>query len=354
MYLHPCPTRPAVARVLFDEAHGEAWTIRPEVAGEISPRTRRTPPTSSRRGALRGALRGDRRRTSRAARRARARRGRRARARASLRPALGAHGRRRLAAAARRRARGDRGVRARRRRPDRARRGGAGQVRQQPQRAARALRHPIASDAISDYEHNDGAPHWVLAELGPGARDGVDLLARVHSACFYRAGRLELRNGAGVLARSSPTASTPGAPLLAVDRAGAGRVVVAADSDLFGDDCFASRDHEDLWCNLVLWAAGGAFRRPALRPRVAGRRRPALAGAARRRRSIRPARSRRLGRPRRARPRARWSAEVEEAIAAVERLRRTSRTSTSTSPPSSTTSRRGRPAASSGRTSPPR
>jgi hypothetical protein len=121
----------------------------------------------------------------------------------------------------------------------------------------------IASDAISDYEHNDGAPHWVLGELARAGRDGVDLLARVRSACFYRAGRLELSNGAGVLARSSPSASSAGAPLLAVTEHGAGRVVAAADSDLFGDDCFASRDHADLWCNLVLWAAGGAFRRAA-------------------------------------------------------------------------------------------
>src|SRR5690349_19244778 len=31
------PTAPAVARVLFDEAHGEAWTIRPEVAAAMQP-----------------------------------------------------------------------------------------------------------------------------------------------------------------------------------------------------------------------------------------------------------------------------------------------------------------------------
>jgi hypothetical protein len=129
----------------------------------------------------------------------------------------------------------------------------------------------IASDAVSDYEHHDGAPHWVLAELaaaagagaGGGRRDGVDLLARVGSACFYRAGRLELRNGARALASASATASAPGAALLAATEHGAGRVVVAADSDLFGDDCLARHDHKDLWCNLVQWAAGGAFRRPA-------------------------------------------------------------------------------------------
>src|ERR1700742_1061805 len=44
---------------------------------------------------------------------------------------------------------------------------------------------------------------------------------------------------------------------------GAGRVVVAASSDLFGDDCIGELDHEALWLNLVHWAAGGAFRRAA-------------------------------------------------------------------------------------------
>jgi hypothetical protein len=38
---------------------------------------------------------------------------------------------------------------------------------------------------------------------------------------------------------------------------------VAADSDLFGDDCIGEFDHEALWLNLVHWAAGGAFRRAA-------------------------------------------------------------------------------------------
>ncbi|HVF76929.1 MAG TPA: DUF6421 family protein [Solirubrobacteraceae bacterium] len=124
----------------------------------------------------------------------------------------------------------------------------------------------IANDAVSDYECHDAAPHWVLAELARAREGGIDLLARVESACFYRAGRLELRNGAYPLARASAGASTPGATLLATTEHGAGRVVVAADSDLFGDDCLAKHDHEDLWCNLVQWTAGGAYRRPAAAP----------------------------------------------------------------------------------------
>ena len=48
----------------------------------------------------------------------------------------------------------------------------------------------------------------------------------------------------------------------AVAERGAGRVVVAADSDLFGDDCIGDLDHEELWANLVTWAATPALERP--------------------------------------------------------------------------------------------
>jgi hypothetical protein len=120
----------------------------------------------------------------------------------------------------------------------------------------------IANDTVSDYDRHRQAPHWILAEL-EHPDDGVDLLARVRQACFYRASTLSLTNGAKVLARTSPTASRPSAPLAAATEHGEGRVVVLADSDLFGDDCFGELDHEALWCNVVQWAAGAAFRRPA-------------------------------------------------------------------------------------------
>jgi hypothetical protein len=177
----------------------------------------------------------------------------------------------------------------------------------------------IANDAVSDYEHHDGAPHWVLADLhAAGARNGgVDLLARVGSACFYRAGRLELHNGARPLARASASASTPGATLLAATEHGAGRVVVAADSDLFGDDCLALHDHKDLWLNLVHWAAGSAFGRPAARRDSAARADPhwgALRDAVDRLRlRQRPDGSVDLG----AHDRAALDAEVEQIAAAV-------------------------------------
>ena len=126
-------------------------------------------------------------------------------------------------------------------------------------------RFGIAVDhaVVHDYEHHHQAPSWVLADLDR-TRGPVDLLARVQDVCFYRGGTLTPGAGARVLARTAPTASTPGAPLLAVTEHGAGRVVVAADSDLFGDDCIGELGHADLWRNLVGWAAGPALAAGAL------------------------------------------------------------------------------------------
>lgn len=116
----------------------------------------------------------------------------------------------------------------------------------------------IENSTVQDYEHHhDGAPSWVLAEL---VRDGdVDLLARVEQACFYRAGTLAVQNGSRVIARTTQSASPPGAALAAVAERGEGRIVVLADSDLFGDDCITALDHEALWLNLIYWAAGSSF-----------------------------------------------------------------------------------------------
>jgi hypothetical protein len=118
----------------------------------------------------------------------------------------------------------------------------------------------IENATVQDYERCREAPSWVLAELERGSANGsdgraTDLLARVGSACFYRAGTLTAGTGARVIARASATATAPGAPLAAVTERGAGRVVCLADSDLFGDDCFGELDHASLWLNLIWWAA---------------------------------------------------------------------------------------------------
>ena len=123
----------------------------------------------------------------------------------------------------------------------------------------------IETETVADYEQHHDSPHWVLGALRT-ERSGVDPLARVEAACFYRAGTLSVDDGAVVLAAASPSSTHPGAPLLAVTQAGSGRVVVAADSDLFSDDCLADFDHATLWENLVVWAGQAAFAAPLIEP----------------------------------------------------------------------------------------
>jgi hypothetical protein len=114
----------------------------------------------------------------------------------------------------------------------------------------------LENDTVQDYEHYRGAPSWILADLVSGSRgrDG-DVLARVKDACLYRATTITSSNGAGVLARTHATASAPNRPLIVAAGHGQGRVVVLADSDLFGDDCIDELDHRTLWLNILYWVA---------------------------------------------------------------------------------------------------
>ncbi|MEV4564726.1 DUF6421 family protein [Nonomuraea sp. NPDC049419] len=95
-----------------------------------------------------------------------------------------------------------------------------------------------------------GVATWVLAERSTDA----GLLAGVRTACFYRSGVLSAED-AEVLFSSSPSAAPAGAPLAVALRHGKGRVVVFADSDLFGDDSIEDHDHRRLWGNVITWAA---------------------------------------------------------------------------------------------------
>src|SRR4051794_3219907 len=128
----------------------------------------------------------------------------------------------------------------------------------------------IEHDTVQDYERNlNSTPSWVRAELAAGERGAAgDLLAGVSGACFYRTGTLAIADGgtrvdAQVLARTAPSASTPRAPLAVAVRHGAGRVVAFADSDLFGDDCLGDLGHEALWANALAWVAAAGYARPA-------------------------------------------------------------------------------------------
>ncbi len=125
-----------------------------------------------------------------------------------------------------------------------------------------AARFGIAIDntTVQDPEHAfKDVPTWVLADLVQGPRH--DLTAQVSQACFYRAGTLHAVAAGDVLgletiARTSQTADPARAGLIMSSTLDSGRVVVAGDSDLFGDDSITDLDHRQLWLNLITWAAG--------------------------------------------------------------------------------------------------
>jgi len=125
-----------------------------------------------------------------------------------------------------------------------------------------AARFGIAIDSttVQDPAHAfKDVPTWVLADLVPGQEH--DLTAQVSDACFYRAGTLhgvaaDDTIAVETVARTSETADPARAGLVMSSTMAGGRVVVAADSDLFGDDSITDLDHRQLWLNLVTWVAG--------------------------------------------------------------------------------------------------
>ena len=99
----------------------------------------------------------------------------------------------------------------------------------------------------------------------PSASKGADVFAGVSGACLYRSGVLDVPDEAYVFARTFDTAMPASAPVIAGVDAGAGRVLVVADSDFAGDDSIGDLDNRLLWRRLVTWvgarraAADGAF-----------------------------------------------------------------------------------------------
>ncbi|WP_035130264.1 DUF6421 family protein [Conexibacter woesei] len=140
----------------------------------------------------------------------------------------------------------------------------------------------IEHATVQDYDNNlNASTAWVRAHLGNGRRgaDG-DLLAGVSGAVFYRAGTLTVTHAGAdfqVLARTAPTASAPNAPLALALRHGKGRVAVFADSDLFGDDCIGDLGHATFFTNVVAWAAQHAYATPAAPDRSEAEQDPAWA-----------------------------------------------------------------------------
>jgi hypothetical protein len=109
----------------------------------------------------------------------------------------------------------------------------------------------IENATVQDPTHcHKDVSTWVLGE--PADSMKVNLLAGVESVCFYRAGTLSSVEATAVL-RASATSSHPQAALMMVREFGAGRVAVLADSDVFGDDSITELSHLPLWMNLMTW-----------------------------------------------------------------------------------------------------
>ncbi|WP_214416376.1 DUF6421 family protein [Sphaerisporangium fuscum] len=112
------------------------------------------------------------------------------------------------------------------------------------------IEHATVQDPANCYNN---VATWVLGKPVPTAEE--DLTAGAREACFYRAGVLTPPPGATVLYETSAAADLPGRALAVALRHGKGRVVVFADSDLFGDDSIDDLRHARLWGNIVTWAA---------------------------------------------------------------------------------------------------
>jgi hypothetical protein len=120
----------------------------------------------------------------------------------------------------------------------------------------------IENATVFDYRPDDGVPTWIPGEPSGDVAD-PGLLHRVHDVGFYRAGVVASEVPGALVLRTSPSADPPDAGLIAAVPYGEGRVVVAADSDLFGDDYLLRRDHRQLWLNLLYWVSLHAFRADA-------------------------------------------------------------------------------------------
>ena len=114
----------------------------------------------------------------------------------------------------------------------------------------------IVNSTVQDPTHRfNDVSTWPLLDFTPAG--GSDVFAGVTSACVYRAGYLKAPEGAFVFARTHATAAPSGVAVIAGVEAGAGRVIVAADSDFVGDDSIGDLDHARLWQQVVTWTAAG-------------------------------------------------------------------------------------------------
>lgn len=100
---------------------------------------------------------------------------------------------------------------------------------------------------------------WVKPDL-VNAGDGV--LSRVNELIFYRAGVVKVSDDESVCvkAKSSKSSDPKEEAMLVLKKFGAGRIAVVTDSDIFGDDSYQDGDHVQLLLNLMAWlvSTGGS------------------------------------------------------------------------------------------------
>ncbi|MFM2384784.1 MAG: hypothetical protein RL166_658 [Actinomycetota bacterium] len=114
----------------------------------------------------------------------------------------------------------------------------------------------IANATVQDPEHcfKDVAT-WILPEFERHVES--DFSYRLETVCLYRAGILEVAPGADseVILKSGESASPANASLAVAVKKDTGRVVVLADSDVFGDDSINDFDNRQFLVNIAGWLA---------------------------------------------------------------------------------------------------
>jgi hypothetical protein len=117
----------------------------------------------------------------------------------------------------------------------------------------------VENTVAFDYADDGGVPTWIVGEPAPKTGE-PGILHRIEEPGFYRSATLSVDDHGSTVVRTGPAADPPGAALVAAVRYGEGRVVVVADSDVFGDDFLYRRDNRQLGLNLVYWVSLAAFR----------------------------------------------------------------------------------------------